>query len=353
MPVELRNGQIALNFDDVQLVPTSLSRFKSRSEPTLYSRRWKSLVSDSFETTGIIAANMDGVGTFEVAEVLARHKCMTALHKHHFVDTLVNFYDSKPDVAKYCFYSMGMTEVDLKKLEIFMINTRANSVMLCIDVANGYMSEFVNFCRKIRNQFPKISVIMAGNVVEYRGATTLIANGVDIVKVGIGPSAVCMTRAVAGVGYPQLSAINDIYSNDNWESGYICSDGGCKTSGDVVKAFAFGADCVMLGSMLAGTSQGGGDLVEGKRIFYGMSSKTAQDKHNGGLRDYRSSEGRTVLIPDRGDMNEVIGSIIGGVRSACTYLDCDTVDDLVNSCYVRVNPANNLNNMFDRYTIGN
>lgn len=350
----LLKESIGLNFDDVMLVPIEASMFKSRSEPKIFSQAWKSLKSKNFDTLGIIAANMDGVGTFAIAEAMAEYKCMTALHKHYELDALVQFFNSKPDVAQYCFYSMGMTAADRYKFAQFHQQVESDSIMLCIDVANGYMREFHEFCMQIKSSYPKISVLMAGNVVEANGVTMLRNAGVDIVKVGIGPSAVCMTRAVAGVGYPQFSAIQDITKKlSSIADLTLCSDGGCKTSGDVAKAFAAGATSVMLGSMLAGTVEGGGVLVDGKRIFYGMSSKTAQDRHNGGLRDYRSSEGRTVLIPDRGEVRPIISHIIGGVRSACTYLNCDNVDDLREAMYVKVNPANNLNQMFDHYTIGN
>lgn len=347
-----------LDFDDVLLVPSESSKFQSRNSPDLqlYSQTFKNM--NGLDTVGLIAANMDGVGTIEVAKVLSEHKVLTALHKHYPVDRLVGFFSDNPGVSNYCFYSMGMTQADLKKFQIFLTNYKPTNhhvpLKVCIDVANGYMKHFHEFCSYIRTLAPN-ALIMAGNVVEPYGVTTLHDYGVDMVKVGIGPSAVCMTRAVTGVGYPQFSAINDIYKKSN--TSVMCSDGGCKQPGDIVKAFAAGATTVMLGSMLSGTDEGGGTIVEidGKKFveFYGMSSHTAQKKHfDGTLATYRSSEGRTVLVPYKGSVETIITHILGGIRSACTYLNCTTVDELVESSYVIVKSGSGLNKMFEATTIG-
>jgi GMP reductase len=175
----------------------------------------------------------------------------------------------------------------------------------------------------------------------------LILNGADIVKVGIGPGSVCTTRIQTGVGYPQLSAVIECADAAHGLGGHIIADGGCSTPGDVAKAFAGGADFVMLGGMLAGHDEGGGEVITKKyetnekngleRVyeekhfvqFYGMSSDAANTKHFGGLKDYRSSEGREVLVPYRGAVANTIQNILGGIRSTCTYAGASRLKHLM------------------------
>ena len=212
---------------------------------------------------------------------------------------------------------------------------------ICIDVANGYSESFVAFVRKVRSTFPT-HVIIAGNVVTSEMTEELILSGADIVKVGIGPGSVCTTRIKTGVGYPQLSAVIECADAAHGLGGHIIADGGCTCPGDVAKAFAGGADFVMLGGMFAGHDEGGGEVItrafqtneilvtsEGEHFarelkqfvkFYGMSSEAANNKHFGGLKNYRASEGREVLVPYKGALEPTVVDILGGLRSACTYV---------------------------------
>jgi GMP reductase len=213
-----------------------------------------------------------------------------------------------------------------------------------MDIANGYSDHFAQHVKKVRHAFPNI-VIIAGNVVTGEMTEELILAGADIVKVGIGPGSVCTTRIQTGVGYPQLSAVIECADAAHGLGGHIIADGGCTCPGDVAKAFAGGADFVMLGGMLAGHDEGGGETIikhyetneiiyqlgshldnhtrkiETKEFvqFYGMSSDAANTKHFGGLKDYRSSEGREVLVPYRGAVEDTIQDLLGGIRSTCTY----------------------------------
>merc|ERR1719433_5116 len=194
---------------------------------------------------------------------------------------------------------------------------------VCIDVANGYSEAFVTCIRGVRKNHPEMT-IMAGNVVTKEMTEELIFSGADIIKVGIGPGSVCTTRKQTGVGYPQLSAVLECADAAHGLRGHIVSDGGCTCPGDVCKAFGGGADFVMLGGMLAGHDECAGDLIEDDgrkfKLFYGMSSDTAMKKHAGGVAEYRSSEGKTVRIPYRGPIDETVRDLLGGVRSACTYV---------------------------------
>ena len=289
----------------------------------------------------IMAANMDGVGTFEMADELAKQKIFTCLVKTYSVNELVSFFDDPENTQRkdYVAYSMGITDKDHDKFR--MVYEQAPDIkFVCIDVANGYSERFTDFVRNFRSLYPR-TVIIAGNVVTADQTQELILAGADIVKVGIGPGSVCTTRIKTGVGYPQLSAVIECADAAHGLNGHIIADGGCTCAGDVAKAFAAGADFVMLGGMLAGHDEGGGNIItkhyangeytkyahqyiphfEEKHFvqFYGMSSDAANTKHFGGLKNYRSSEGREVLVPYRGAVENTVQDILGGVRSTCTY----------------------------------
>ena len=239
--------------------------------------------------------------------------------------------------------SIGIAEQDLEKLDKVMSLNPLK--FLCIDVANGYSEVFLDAVSTFRQRFPNITII-AGNVVTPDITEELILRGADIVKVGIGPGSVCTTRIKTGVGYPQLSAIIECADAAHGLGGHIIADGGCSSSGDVAKAFGAGADFVMLGGMLAGHDEGGGEVVDGNVQFYGMSSDTANIKHFGGLKDYRSSEGRTVKIPYKGQVSNTVQDILGGIRSACTYAGARKLKDLSKcTTFIRVN--NQYNKIFE------
>ena len=250
----------------------------------------------------------------------------TALHKHYAVEELVAFFKGL-ERKSAAYYSMGIAPADEEKfghvMESAGTGDDATIRYVCVDVANGYTEGFVRFVAKIRERYPHL-VIMAGNVVTGEMTEELILSGADIVKVGIGPGSVCTTRKMTGVGYPQLSAIIECADAAHGLEGHICADGGCATPGDVAKAFGGGADFVMLGGMFAGHDECSGDVVErdGQKYqrFYGMSSRTAMEKYAGGVAQYRAAEGKEVLVPYRGPVAGTVQEILGGVRSACTYV---------------------------------
>jgi len=180
----------------------------------------------------------------------------------------------------------------------------------------------------------------------------LILSGADIVKVGIGPGSVCTTRIKTGVGYPQLSAVIECADAAHGLGGHIIADGGCTCPGDVAKAFGAGADFVMLGGMLSGTDQGGGEVTDGKIKFYGMSSNAAQEKH-GGRKNYRASEGRVVSVPYRGDVQPIVGDILGGVRSTCTYVGAESLKQLSKrTTFIQVSNSKQYNSVYESETQG-
>jgi len=317
-----------------------------------------------YRGTPIMAANMDGVGTFEMADKLAEGKMFTCLVKTYSVNELVDYFDSEmPERTDYVAMSIGITDRDHTKFRDVYEQTGSKLKYVCIDVANGYSERFATFVRGMRNNYPNI-VIIAGNVVTGEMTEELILSGADIVKVGIGPGSVCTTRIQTGVGYPQLSAVIECADAAHGLGGHVIADGGCTCPGDVAKAFAGGADFVMLGGMLAGHDQGGGEVItkyyetnernyemsqgtpggfekviETKKFvqFYGMSSDAANTKHFGGLKDYRSSEGREVLVPYRGDVAATVQDLLGGIRSTCTYAGAIRLKHLMRcTTFVRV-----------------
>jgi len=300
-----------------------------------------------YRGTPIMAANMDGVGTFEMADELASQKIMTCLVKTYSVEHLAAYFGTDSDERReYVAMSIGIMPKDSEKFAQVYAQSSKGLKYVCIDVANGYSERFSNFVRLFRKEYPNV-VIIAGNVVTGEMTEELILNGADIVKVGIGPGSVCTTRIQTGVGYPQLSAVIECADAAHGLGGHIIADGGCSTPGDVAKAFAGGADFVMLGGMLAGHDEGGGEVITKKyetnekngleRVyeekhfvqFYGMSSDAANTKHFGGLKDYRSSEGREVLVPYRGAVANTIQNILGGIRSTCTYAGASRLKHLM------------------------
>ncbi|WP_242094772.1 GMP reductase [Aestuariivivens sediminicola] len=335
---------IKLGFKDVMIRPKR-STLKSRAQVTL-EREFKFLHSPLiWSGIPVMAANMDTVGTFNMALALADKKLCTTIHKHYTVEEWGKFAVSIPEsYYNYIAVSTGIGKADSDKLKaIFKIIPALQ--MICIDVANGYSEYFVNFVRRTREQYPE-KVIIAGNVVTGEMVEELLLSGADIVKVGIGPGSVCTTRVKTGVGYPQLSAIIECSDAAHGLGGQIISDGGCASPGDIAKAFGAGADFVMLGGMLAGHNESGGEIVERNgqsfRKFYGMSSSTAMTKHIGSVAEYRASEGKTVEVPYKGEVESTIQDILGGLRSTCTYVGAARLKELTKrTTFIRVNEQEN------------
>lgn len=335
---------IKLGFKNVMIRPKR-STLKSRSEVSLLRSFTFRHSGKKWEGVPVMAANMDTVGTFEMALVLAQHKAFTAIHKHYTVQQWKNFIQSAPEnITQHIAVSTGSGKADAEKLKSIM-DALPSLEFICIDVANGYSEHFVDFVKSTRNNYPG-KIILAGNVVTGEMVEELILAGADVIKVGIGPGSVCTTRVKTGVGYPQLSAIIECADAAHGLKGQIISDGGCKVPGDVSKAFGGGADFVMLGGMLAGHDESGGELVEEDgekfKMFYGMSSDTAMNKYAGGVADYRASEGKTVKIKYRGAVNNTFQDLLGGVRSTCTYVGAQSLKELTKrTTFVRVEEQHN------------
>jgi GMP reductase len=359
-----------LDYRDVLIRPkrsTLGSRKDVELEREFTFRNYRSDNEEHYRGIPIMASNMDGVGTFEMADSLAGMGLFTCLVKNYDADALIGFFSAGD--AKRCenvAYSTGITSQDFEKFKAVYKQTGSGLKYVCVDVANGYSERFSDFIKQVRDAYPGI-VIIAGNVVTGEMTEELILSGADIVKVGIGPGSVCTTRIQTGVGFPQLSAVIECADSAHGLGGHIIADGGCTCPGDLAKAFAAGADFVMLGGMLAGHDEGGGeiitryyrtgevrktdagleDVIEERKFvnFYGMSSKAANEKHFGGLKEYRSSEGREIQVPYRGKIENTIQDLLGGVRSTCTYAGAKKLKWL-SKCTTFVKTSEQFNSVF-------
>jgi GMP reductase len=332
---------IKLDYKDVLIRPKR-STLQSRSQVRLDRKFTFRHSKHDYEGVPIMASNMDGVGTFAMADKLAEGGIFTCLVKTYSQEEIALYFtEGIKERTENVAMSIGTSWEDFDKLSAVVTMVGEELKYVCMDIANGYSDHFAQHVKKVRHAFPDL-VIIAGNVVTGEMTEELILAGADIVKVGIGPGSVCTTRIQTGVGYPQLSAVIECADAAHGLGGHIIADGGCTCPGDVAKAFAGGADFVMLGGMLAGHDEGGGEVItkiyetdeviktddnfyesvyKEKQFvqFYGMSSDAANTKHFGGLKDYRSSEGREVLVPYRGEVAATVQDLLGGLRSTCTY----------------------------------
>jgi GMP reductase len=339
--------EIKLDYSDVLFRPKR-STLKSRKDVDLNRKYTFKHSRLSWKGIPIIASNMDGVGEIDVAKKLSSHKLMTALTKQHDINQIGTIYKKNiffDSIALSC----GTSKDSYNRLNS-ILKKYPKFKFICIDVANGYSENFSNFVSEVRKKYPKKTII-AGNVVTADMTQELVLSGADIVKVGIGPGSVCTTRIQTGVGYPQLSAVMECADAAHGLGAHIIADGGCTCPGDVAKGFGAGADFVMLGGMLAGHKEGGGDIIEenGTKFieFYGSSSEEANEKHYGGLANYRSSEGKKVKIQMKNSLDSTIRDILGGVRSSCTYVGASSLKQLSKcTTFVRVN--NQYNDTFGK-----
>ena len=339
--------EIKLDYSDVLFRPKR-STLKSRKDVDLNRKYTFKHSRLSWKGIPIIASNMDGVGEIDVAKKLSSHKLMTALTKQHDINQIGTIYKKNiffDSIALSC----GTSKDSYNRLNS-VLKKYPKFKFICIDVANGYSENFSNFVSEVRKKYPKKTII-AGNVVTADMTQELVLSGADIVKVGIGPGSVCTTRIQTGVGYPQLSAVMECADAAHGLGAHIIADGGCTCPGDVAKGFGAGADFVMLGGMLAGHKEGGGNIIQenGTKFieFYGSSSEEANEKHYGGLANYRSSEGKKVKIQMKNSLDSTIRDILGGVRSSCTYVGASSLKQLSKcTTFVRVN--NQYNDTFGK-----
>lgn len=334
---------VKLDFSDVLILPKR-SPYSSRSEVSLERTFRFKYSPHTWTGVPIMVSNMDCTGTIEMALEMQKHKVLTCLHKYYKLEDFLREDVKHALDINYVAVSVGSSSSSSNTSlnELDSILAQIDFKIICIDVANGYMSKFIDTCRKIREKYPD-KILIAGNVCTSEGVLELVMEGkVDIVKVGIGSGSCCTTRKQTGIGMPQLSAVIECADTAHGLDAHIISDGGLQVVGDFAKAYGAGADFVMSGSMFAGHLQSGGELInendEYYKIFYGMSSTTAMQKYSGGVADYRSSEGKTVRIRYRGDVKNTILDIQGGIRSTMTYIGAKKIKDIPKcTTFIRVN----------------
>ena len=341
---------LKLTFDDVLIRPKR-STLISRSDVNLVREFTFRHTEETWSGVPIVAANMDTTGLFSIAEILQGHKMLTCTQKFYSTKEFSDAWENGVN-SEFIAVTCGSTDESFELLNRKMATDKGLK-MICIDVANGYREVFLNFVKKVREAFPE-KIIIAGNVATREMTEALILAGADIVKVGIGPGSVCTTRKVAGVGYPQLSAISECADAAHGLNGHVMSDGGCSSPGDVAKAFAAGADFVMLGGMLAGHDESGGELIENiegsYKSFYGMSSAKAMETHYGEIADHRAPEGKEVRVPYRGPLEFTVQSILGGLRSACSYVGARRIKDLP-KCTTFIRVSMTTNEVFQKFNV--
>ncbi len=345
------NNEPKLNFEDVLLQP---------KRSTLSSRKDVDMTRNfTFRNSGkqmnflpIFASNMDGVGTFSMAKVLQEYKMMTVITKTTKIEEWRKAVGNgvRLQSVSVCTGTNVMWDKEAQDWATMqeVLKSFPDIKMITVDVANAYHQNMVDFIKKVRDEYPT-KIIIAGNVVTPEMTEELIINGADVVKIGIGPGSVCTTRTMTGVGVPQFSAILDCADAANGVDGHIMADGGCVYPGDIAKAFGGGAHMVMIGGMLAGHDESEQQVVDGKVEFYGMSSDRAREKHGKRKDGYRGNEGRLISLPYRGPVQNTVEDILGGVRSACTYIGARRLKDMP-KCASFVTTNNVINRVYEQYT---
>lgn len=308
----------AITFDDVLLVPAYNHHESRRVVDTSSTDRLGKL---SLELP-IISSNMDTITESNMANFMRSKGGVGALHRFMSVEDNIKEFKKCNGVV---FVSIGCTELELQRAEALR---DAGADYFCVDVAHAH-AKYVGKTLKNLRKLLADRCIMAGNVATYAGADYLASCGADIIKVGIGGGSVCSTRIKTGFGVPMLTCIQDCSRTDR----SIVADGGIKTSGDVVKALAFGADFVMIGGLLAGTAHTPGEVIhkeDGSLVkrYRGMASREAQEDFLGQMHEWKTAEGVATEVPYKEHTDAIIADIVGGLRSGLTYAGADTISEL-------------------------
>ena len=342
------NGKVikeAYTFDDLLLVPA-----KSVVVPAQVDLSSK-LTSKITLRIPIVSAAMDTVTEALMASQLAKLGGLGFIHKNMPTDMQAEMVKLVKETVIEEEYknanvdsqgrlvvgaAVGVGEASLDRVKALV---EAGVDIITVDSAHGHSDGVVQTVRLIRSAFPELDIV-GGNIVTAQAATDLIYAGANVVKVGVGPGSICTTRVVAGVGVPQLTAVNDVYNVAKQYGVGVIADGGIKLSGDISKALAAGATCVMLGGLLAGTEETPGDVIEvfGKRVksYVGMGSLSAMQRGSsdryfqGGVKelDKLVPEGIEATVPYKGSIKDVVYQMLGGVRSGMGYCGCATIEEM-------------------------
>ena len=331
----------ALTYDDILLVP-SYNHWESRKVVDTSVTDRSGLLNLEIP---VMTSNMDTITGSEMANFICSKGGIGVLHRFMSVEENV-------EMLKKCqqpvFVSVGCSDDDLQRAESLR---DSGAGFFCIDVAHAHAKYVGRTLKNLRDMLGKETCIMAGNVATYAGADYLASCGADIVKVGIGGGSVCTTRIKTGFGVPNLTAIKDCSRVDR----SVVADGGIRNPGDVVKAIAFGADFIMIGSLLAGTRPTPGDIISKTtedgceikvKMYRGMASSEVHEEYHGGLADWKTAEGISVEVEFRETEETIIADIVGGLRSGMTYAGAATIRELQRKLdYVRITNAARIENL--------
>ncbi len=317
---DIKSRRCGLTFDDVLIVPAK-SDVRSRRDPSLSSRLTK---TKNIETP-IISANMDTVTEGDMAIAMNQLGAMGILHRFLTIEEQTSEVRRvKESGAKIVAASVGVND-DFKERAKSLVQAGAN--ILTIDIAHGHSIQMIETMKWLKDQFPGVELIV-GNMATPDAVRDLAEAGADALKIGIGPGSMCTTRIITGCGVPQLSAVALCAEIADSYGIPVIADGGIKTSGDIVKAFAAGASTVMLGSMLAGTIETPGEIKNGKKHYRGMASKAAQVSWRGGVPEGMAPEGESTQVTVKGHVRDVIFEIMGGIRSGMSYVNATTIGEI-------------------------
>lgn len=317
---DIKSRGKGLTFDDVLIIPAR-SDVRSRRDPQLHSKLTKNISID----TPIISANMDTVTEYDMA--FAMHELGGIGILHRFITTeeqAVQARRLKEAGLKNISASVGVGE-EFKSRAKLLIDSGVN--IITIDIAHGHSIQMMETLKWLKDNHPQVDII-AGNLATPDAARDLIEAGADAIKVGIGPGSMCTTRIITGCGVPQLTAIGLCSEVAESYGVPVIADGGIRTSGDMVKAFAAGASTVMLGSMLAGTIESPGEIKNGKKQYRGMASKAAQESWRGGVPQGMAPEGESTQVNVKGHVRDVILEVTGGIRSGMSYVNATSIAEI-------------------------
>lgn len=354
------NGKVikeAYTFDDLLLVPA-----KSSVVPAEVCLKTK-LTEKITLNVPIISAAMDTVTEDKMAIMLAKLGGMGFIHKNMPQDLQAQMVKNvKEEEVEETFKSANVDKnsklivgaavgVGANTLERVDALVAAGADIITVDSAHGHSDGVINTVRSIREKYPELDIV-GGNIVTAQGATDLIYAGANVVKVGVGPGSICTTRVVAGVGVPQLTAVNDVYQVARQYNVGVIADGGIKLSGDIAKALGAGADAVMLGGLLAGTEESPGEIIEvyGQKVknYVGMGSLSAMQRGSsdryfqGGVEELEKlvPEGIEATVPFKGSIRDVVYQMLGGLRSGMGYIGCATIEEMkLNAQFVKITGA--------------
>lgn len=346
--MNMMNGKVikeAYTFDDLLLVP-------AKSEVVPAQVKLQTRLTDKITLNiPIVSAAMDTVTEDAMAIMLAKLGGMGFVHKNMLIEAQAamikavketevesSFEDANidPQGRLRVGAAVGVGESSLERVRALV---EAGVDIVAVDSAHGHSQGVIDTVRMIRAEFPELDIV-GGNIVTAQGATDLIYAGANVIKVGVGPGSICTTRVVAGVGVPQLTAVNDVYSVARQYGVGVIADGGIKLSGDIAKALAAGGSCVMLGGLLAGTEETPGEVMEvfGKKVkgYVGMGSLSAMQRGSsdryfqGGVSELKKlvPEGIEATVPFKGSIRDVIYQMLGGLRSGMGYCGCGTIEEM-------------------------